>query len=61
LDLAVSDYTKAIELNPKDASAYNNRGIPHFSRLLPSKIPEPLRHRDLSQAIASTQKQQCVI
>jgi len=24
---AIADYTKAIELNPADAEAYNNRGI----------------------------------
>ena len=26
---AIADYTKAIELNPKDATHYNNRGIAH--------------------------------
>ncbi len=26
LDKAIADYTKALELNPKFASAYNNRG-----------------------------------
>ena len=24
---AISDYTQAIEINPNDATAYNNRGV----------------------------------
>jgi len=30
-DQAISDFTKAIELNPKDAIAFNNRGVAHDS------------------------------
>ena len=31
-DKAISDYSKAIEINPKYAKAYNNRGIAHAIR-----------------------------
>ena len=31
-DKAVADYTKAIELNPQDAEAYNNRGAAFFQK-----------------------------
>ena len=27
---AIKDYTKAIEINPEDADAYNNRGIYYY-------------------------------
>ena len=27
---AINEFTKAIELNPKDAEAYNNRGVLYF-------------------------------
>ena len=27
---AISDYTKAIEINPNDADAYNNRGVAKY-------------------------------
>jgi tetratricopeptide (TPR) repeat protein len=29
-DLAISDYTKAIEINPKHAFAYNNRAVAYY-------------------------------
>ena len=29
-DQAIADYTKALELNPQDALAYNNRGLAYF-------------------------------
>ena len=29
-DLAIADYTRAIELNPRHAEAYNNRGFAHY-------------------------------
>ena len=29
-DKAISDYTKAIELNPRFSGAYNNRGVAYF-------------------------------
>jgi len=31
-DLAVNDYSKAIELNPKDTSVYLNRGLAHYNK-----------------------------
>jgi tetratricopeptide (TPR) repeat protein len=31
VDKAVSDYTKAIELNPNDSNYYDNRGADYFS------------------------------
>lgn len=31
-DLAVNDYSKAIELNPKDTSVYMNRGLAHYNK-----------------------------
>jgi tetratricopeptide (TPR) repeat protein len=31
-DKALADYNKALELNPKDAVAYNNRGLVHHER-----------------------------
>jgi tetratricopeptide (TPR) repeat protein len=27
---AISDFNKAIEINPRDAMAYNNRGLAYF-------------------------------
>lgn len=30
LDRAISDFSKAIEINPKDAAAYCSRGITYF-------------------------------
>jgi tetratricopeptide (TPR) repeat protein len=32
LDQAISDYTKALEMNPRNAAAYNNRGIAYFHK-----------------------------
>ena len=29
---AIADYNKAIELNPKDADAYNNRAIAYYHK-----------------------------
>ena len=29
-DKAIADYTKAIEINPRDAEAYNYRGIAYY-------------------------------
>lgn len=29
---AITDYTKAVEINPKDAFSYNNRGIAYYDR-----------------------------
>jgi tetratricopeptide (TPR) repeat protein len=31
-DQAISDYSKAIELNPKDADAYKNRGAAYLDK-----------------------------
>ena len=31
-DLAIADYKKALEINPKSAEAYNNRGNAYFSK-----------------------------
>lgn len=31
-DLAVTDYSKAIELNPKEISVYMNRGLAHYNK-----------------------------
>ena len=31
-DQAISDYNKALELNPMDALAYYNRGVAYYSR-----------------------------
>lgn len=31
-DLAINDYGKAIELNPKDTSVYMNRGLAHYNK-----------------------------
>ena len=32
-DQAISDFSKAIEINPQDAAAYVNRGYIHFVKL----------------------------
>jgi tetratricopeptide (TPR) repeat protein len=32
LDQAISDFTKALEINPRFAMAYNNRGIAYYSK-----------------------------
>jgi tetratricopeptide (TPR) repeat protein len=37
VDQAIADYTKAIELDPKIAAAYNNRGIAFKQKGLNSK------------------------
>jgi len=31
-DLAISDFTKAIEINPRDAEAYYNRGVAYYHK-----------------------------
>jgi len=31
-DQAISDYSKALEINPKDTAAYNNRGLYYYRK-----------------------------
>ena len=31
-DQAISDYSKALEINPKDTAAYNNRGMAYYRK-----------------------------
>ena len=39
---AISDYTKAIELNPKDAEAYYNRGVAYATLGKPEEAKKDL-------------------
>ena len=40
---AISDYTKAIEINSNYAEAYNHRGLPTFSKITQPKPSQIIR------------------
>jgi tetratricopeptide (TPR) repeat protein len=42
-DQAISDYTKALEINPRFAEAYNNRGIAYFEKREYDKSSEDVK------------------
>ena len=62
---AIADYDKAIELNPKDADAYYNRGVAKaqaiqrsYCRLRQSHRAKPKRCKSLQQPRRSKRKAQ---
>jgi len=52
-DLAISDYTEAIKLDPKNAKAHNRRGLAYMA-----KGEQELANADIAEALRLTKMKQ---